>query len=315
MPLSRWCILNVKFNSSIISNPTIETTREKALEVHLKDDFCPSRRFTLAAFESFDEPTLRAICNALGETDTGLTGSEIGQLLSASNIEDVDPTITKRLRLYEALSRKQASDNCGNNVANFIRLAIRPVRYIGKNDVFEQRRSTLNQILSFCGLSIGEDGEIYRAQVAKTVSQAQERANRLYRELISRKVHPDVLKFCRAELLQENYFHAVFEATKSIADKIREKSGLLSDGSRLVDDAFGGNTPLLAFNTLRTETERSEQTGLMNLIKGVFGLFRNTTAHVPKIRWTIDEKDALDMLTMSSLLHRRIDNSFKTRRT
>jgi uncharacterized protein (TIGR02391 family) len=267
----------------------------------------------LAAFDSFDEPTLRAICNALGDTDNGLTGSEIGQLLSACNIEDVDPTMTKRIRLFEALSRKQALDNCGNNVVNFIRLAIRPVRYIGKNETFEQRRSTLNQILAFCGLSIGEGGEIYRAQVAKTISQAQERANRLYRELISRKVHPDVLKFCRAELLQENYFHAVFEATKSIADKIREKSGLIADGSRLIDDAFGGNTPLLAFNTLRTETEQSEQTGLMNLIKGLFGLFRNTTAHAPKIKWAINEQDALDMLTMASLVHRRIDNSYRTR--
>lgn len=267
----------------------------------------------MAAFESFDEPTLRAICNTLGDTDAGLTGSEIGQLLSASNIEDVDPTMTKRIRLYEALSRKQAIDNCGNNIVNFIRLAIRPVRYIEKNEVFEQRRSTLNQILAFSGLSIGEDGEIYRTQVAKTIAQAQERANRLYRELISRKVHPDVLKFCRAELLQENYFHAVFEATKSIADKVREKSGLPSDGSRLVDEAFGGTNPLLAFNTLRTETEQSEQSGLMNLIKGLFGLFRNTTAHAPKIKFAINEQDALDMLTMASLVHRRIDNSYKTR--
>ena len=271
------------------------------------------RRIKFAAFESFNEPTLRAICNASGDTDTGLTGSEIDQLLSASIIEDVDSTITKGIRLYEALNWKQATDYRGNNVVNFIRLAIRPVQYIGKNEVFEQRRSTLNQILAFCGLSIGEDGEIYRSQAVKTISQAEERANRLYRELISRKVHPDVLKFCRAEFLQENYFHAVFEATKSIADKIREKSGLSGDGSRLVDDAFGGNNPLLAFNTLRTETEQSEQTGLMNLIKGIFGLFRNTTAHAPKIRWVITEQDALDMLTMASLIHRRIDNSYKTR--
>ena len=267
----------------------------------------------MAAFDSFDDPTLREICNTLGETDTGLTGSEIGQLLNACNIDDINPTITKRIRLFEALSRKQAMDNCGNNVVNFIRLAIKPVRYIGKSQSFEMRRSTLNQILSFCGLSIGEDGEIYKAQVAKTISQAQERAGRLYRELITRKVHPDVLKFCRAELLQENYFHAMFEATKSIADKIRDKSGLTSDGSKLVDEAFSGSVPLLAFNTLRTDTERSEQTGLMNLIKGIFGLFRNTTAHAPKIRWIINEQDALDMLTMASLIHRRIDNSFKTR--
>ena len=34
-------------------------------------------------------------------------------------------------------------------------------------------------------------------------------------------MHPDVLAFCRAELLQQNYFHAVLEASKSVADKLR----------------------------------------------------------------------------------------------
>ena len=95
-------------------------------------------------------------------------------------------------------------------------------------------------------------------------------------------MHSDVLKFCRAELVQDNYFHAVFEATKSVADKIRQLSGLTSDGAGLVDDAFGipsGGHPRVAFNSLVTETEKSEHRGLMNLLKGLFGTFRNTTAH------------------------------------
>ena len=126
---------------------------------------------------------------------------------------------------------------------------------------------------------------------------------------------PDVLQFCRAELLQENYFHAVFEATKSVADKIREKSTLTTDGARLVDEAFGfgaGNRPILAFNSLRTETEISEHRGLMNLIKRLFGTFRSTTAHAPKIKWMIREQDAFDMLTFTFLLHRRLDEAVRT---
>jgi uncharacterized protein (TIGR02391 family) len=97
-----------------------------------------------------------------------------------------------------------------------------------------------------------------------------------------------------------------------VADKIREKTGLTSDGSRLVDEAFGGKEPLLAFNTLQTETERSEHTGLMNLMKGLFGVFRNTTAHAPKIKWPINEQDALDMLTLASMIHRRLDQTVLT---
>jgi Protein of unknown function (Hypoth_ymh) len=40
-------------------------------------------------------------------------------------------------------------------------------------------------------------------------------------ELARHDVHPDVLRFCRAELMQQNYFHAVLEAAKSVADKLR----------------------------------------------------------------------------------------------
>jgi uncharacterized protein (TIGR02391 family) len=127
-----------------------------------------------------------------------------------------------------------------------------------------------------------------------------------------------VLKFCRAELVSNNYFHAVLEATKSVAEKIRQQSGLTSDGSQLVDDAFAlgkAGIPLLAFNSLQTDTERNEQNGMINLMKGMFSAFRNPTAHAAKISWTITEQDALDLLTLASLLHRRIDSAVSTGRT
>jgi len=68
-------------------------------------------------------------------------------------------------------------------------------------------------------------------------------ASALRKALVERKVHADVLNFCRAELLVDNYFHAVFEAAKSIAEKLRQKTGLGSDGSQLVDEALGIGRP------------------------------------------------------------------------
>ena len=188
-------------------------------------------------------------------------------LLKESSIADTLPGYTKRDRLYEALNQKQKQDGCANNVIAFIYKAINPVRYTKNPHVFEERRFELNKVLAFAGFALGEDGKL-EIDIAQTLSEAQERAGRLYRQLLARNAHSDILLFCRAELLQDNYFHAVFEATKSIADKIRNISGLASDGSVLIDAAFGGTTPLIAFNTLRTETEKSEHTGLMNLLKG-----------------------------------------------
>ena len=140
-------------------------------------------------------------------------------------------------------------------------------------------------------------------------------ASVLRKALVERRVHADVLKFCRAELVVDNYFHAVFEATKSVAQKLRDRTGLTSDGAPLVDEALAigkAGFPRLAFNSLASESERSEQTGLVNLIKGLFGAFRNTTGHAPKIHWKISEQDALDILTTISLVHRRLDAAIRT---
>jgi uncharacterized protein (TIGR02391 family) len=268
----------------------------------------------MTAIPSFDETILRSICNVLADTADGLTGSEIGQLLRDSNIDDPLPGFTKRERLFEALDQKQRQDRCANNIFAFVHKAMNPVRYTQKAHVFENRRYELNKALAFAGLVLDGNGKLREITAAQTLSEAQERAGKLYKQLLARNAHTDILLFCRAELLQDNYFHAVFEATKSIADKIREKSGLASDGARLVDEAFGGELPLLAFNTLHTETERSEHNGLLNLLKGLFGTFRNTLAHAPKIKWNINEQDALDMLTFASFLHRKLDGCVRTRK-
>ena len=174
----------------------------------------------------------------------------------------------------------------------------------------------MNEVLAFSGWQLGEDGKLHVAKKATTLGEAQERAGRLRSELRRRAVHTDVMEFCRAELLQENFFHAVLEASKSIAEKIRRRTGLAGDGAALVDDAFGMRSaphPLLAFNSLQTDTERKEHTGLMNLMKGALGTFRNPTAHAPKISWAVTERDALEALTLLSMLHRRLDEAVLTR--
>ncbi|WP_257976691.1 TIGR02391 family protein [Vibrio parahaemolyticus] len=46
----------------------------------------------------------------------------------------------------------------------------------------------------------------------------------------------------------------------------------------------------------------------------MFGTFRNTTAHAPKVTWLIDERDALDILSMVSLVHRRLDKAIEAKK-
>jgi uncharacterized protein (TIGR02391 family) len=271
-------------------------------------------RSAMASVPCFDETHLEQICRALGET---ATGTEISAMLRQINLPDENPAGTKWRRLNDIFGIQQRQDGTGNCVVAFLYKAMNPVRFTNNHEAFEHHRYRLNQVLSFCGYSLEPNGRLRIQKAANTLDEAEERVGKLRNELRRRAVHPDVLRFCRAELVRDNYFHAVLEATKSVADKIRERASLQSDGSALVDEAFAlgkSGIPLLAFNSLRTETERGEQSGLMNLMKGMFSAFRNPTAHTPKIFWTITEQDAFDLLTLASLLHRRIDSAISTPR-
>jgi uncharacterized protein (TIGR02391 family) len=271
----------------------------------------------MAAVPSFELGVLERICEVLADTSTGFTGSEIGKFLSRLGIDDPMPTMTKRVRLFEALRQRQERDGCANLVIAFIQEAMKPVRHTDSQGWFDSTREKLNAILAFAGYELTETGTVAVRAAVKTLTQAQGREQRLRADLEKRGVHADVLHSCRAELLQENYFHVVLEATKSIAQKLRDRTGLASDGAELADAALAlgkHGMPFLAFNTLRTESEISEQNGLLNLIKGLFGTFRNPTAHAPKISWNMTEPDALDFLTMASFIHRRLDTAARTPR-
>ena len=265
----------------------------------------------MAIIKNIDLGSLESICKILGDTNNGISGTEISKYLAETSIKDPQLNSTKWKRLYDALSTKQSEDRCSNNILAFIKYVLRPSRHIHRKEWFKNIRTELNYVLSFEGFELTESGDIRETDKVKTFSEAEERAQNLRKTLLDRKIHSDILTFCKAELLVDNYFHAVFEATKSIAEKIRIKTNLTADGSELVDQAFSykGKIPYLALNNLTTESHESEQKGFMNLLKGVFGTFRNTTAHAPKITWEVNEQDALDTLSMISLIHRKLDKA------
>lgn len=259
--------------------------------------------------KTFSQEQLESIAQALGDTGEGLTGSEIGHLLGVCGIEDTDPALTKWKRLFNAFAAHQNKTQDRRKILGFIRHALKPGRYLKQPDRFEPLRQNVNRALSFAALAVQETGELVAASKATTLTEAEQRARELRADLQTRGVHPDVLKFCKAELVADNYFHAVLEATKSIADKLRGRTGLTDDGAVLADRALSGDPPMLAINALQTESQKSEQKGFLNLVKGTFGMFRNPAAHEPRIQWKMDKSDAEDLLSLASLIHRRLDDA------
>ena len=205
------------------------------------------------------------------------------------------PTQTKRHRLYNAFAKSQNQRQDRTHILAFIRFAMKPERFARCPERFEPMRAHLNRALAFAGLAVDASGAVSGVEQADTLSEAQ------------RGVHPDVLRFCREELLADDFFHAVLEAVKSVADKLRAQTGLTDDGATLVDRALGGDPPMMAINRHQTLSEKNEQKGFANLLRGAFGMFRNTTAHEARINWPMTKEDAEDLFSLVSLIHRRLD--------
>lgn len=259
------------------------------------------------AEKMFSQGELEAIAAALGDTSEGLTGSEISHLLASIKMIDPTPSSTKWVRLHNAFVERQNKAQNRRAVLEFMRQAMLPARHVKRPERFESMRANLNRALAFSGLAINAAGELIAVEHVKTLSEAAQRADELRGNLVKRGVHPDVLRFCRAELVADNYFHAVLEACKSVADKLRTRTGLTDDGAKLVDAALCGPSPQLAINALASESQRSEQNGFANLIKGTFGMFRNPSAHEARVLWAMSKEDAEDLLSLVSLIHRRLD--------
>jgi uncharacterized protein (TIGR02391 family) len=260
-------------------------------------------------FNPIESGTLEGLAKILADTAQGLTGTELSKFIPESGLNDVDSSNTKWKRLYNSFADYQNAHQNSNSILKFINLSMKPSRFIGQNDKYETVRAELNKRLSFIGLMLNEAGVFNPVATTKTITEAEQRVNRFKSKLENRNIHPKIYEYCNSELISENYFHSVFEAVKSIAEEIRQRTNLTLDGSELVDKALSVNNPMIKINPLQTETEQSEQKGFSNLIKGVFGMFRNTTAHAPKVIWPITEDEALDIMTTISLIHKKLSNN------
>lgn len=258
----------------------------------------------MSRVERFPEGQIETIARVLGECGSG---TDISRVLNDRGLVDNSGQSTKWRRLYAIFLEYQRRHSCANGILDFIQSFITPSRFVGRNEEFETHRRELNAVLAFAGLEYGADGQWRKIDAARTIDEAEQRARTIRAMFHGRAMHPEVIKYCRSELLQDNYFHAVFEATKGLAQRIRGLTNIQEDGAALVDRVFSIEQPVLAFNTLQTHSEKSEHKGFATLIKGCFSAVRNPLAHEPKLLWN-GADDAADYLTLVSLLHRKLDD-------
>lgn len=269
---------------------------------------------------SWCHPYTKSLCGVVTHTSEGLTKSELTTLLGQCGICAVDDGsscnqlgytigLNKRDWLYNCLVTEINKSQSFSKVFSFLQAVLNPASYtsVDSRQKYRCLFEKTNKILLFAGLSIDQSGRLVAVSQAETLTEVDQRVNHLKKALYDRAIHSEVQKYCVEDYLRADYYDAVFEAAKGLAERVRQISGLTTDGGTLFQTAFSKNDPYIFFNAMKTDSERSEFIGLKELLEAIFHLVRNPAAHTPKVNWKTDETKTLDILTLISFAHKYLD--------
>lgn len=236
--------------------------------------------------------------------------------------------------LKEAFEFYQKEDQTDNRLYDLIRNAI-PVdkaiendeqkendgiTIVDENSEYVQAVNKLNEVFKAPGIDMFFDvvqryGLVDLKNPPKNYKDFGLRT-KLIMELEHRGFPKELLKYCKKQILANDYGGAVFEATKGLFHELRKKLDIREgvDGNRLIDDVMSSKEnqnekikPALCFNSLQSQQDWQEQKALASLFKAAFAVIRNPPAHKPIacFNWD-DEKDLLDYFSILSFLYRKL---------
>lgn len=119
------------------------------------------------------------------------------------------------------------------------------------------------------------------------------------------RLHPSVKEVIQ-RYIPDRLEVAIFEAFKTVNNRVKELTGLSIDGSDLMAQAFGGQTPRLLLADLSTATGQNIQIGYQFIFMGAVRGIRNPDAH--ELFVPLSDEEALEQLGLASLLMRRLDD-------
>lgn len=119
-------------------------------------------------------------------------------------------------------------------------------------------------------------------------------------------VGEELWSFVRRSYESEAWANAILDAVHHFGDVLRTKSGLQSDGTALVGQAFGGKEPKIQVNRLTTESEKNVQAGVEAMARGLYLAIRNPRSHE---RLTDTKQDCDAILIFVDYLLRAIGHS------
>jgi len=270
-----------------------------------------------------EDAKLEALANKLG-TLPELTHTNIDKYLVECSIQDIStksksvglgyiPVDSKSKRIYKCFINEVHRTNNDLKIVSFIERALDPSRFADSKR-YDDVLNDINSVLLFMGCEINKSGKVKIVKKATTIDEVQERINALENEAKKRNVHLEVLKYCKREYLDKDYFHAQFEASKGLFQRIRDLTNQNVDGTKLINGVFSTDEPMLILPNLKlTErTDKDEFLGYKHLFEYVVNAVRNPEGHTPRILASEELGECLDNFVIISRCHRFLDNCSTT---
>ncbi|MFD1440563.1 TIGR02391 family protein [Lacticaseibacillus hegangensis] len=274
-------------------------------------------------YVTFDNQFLQNISKILAQETTT---NGISSMFHDLNLKDFDEQrldefpqmshTTKWKRIYETF-RYEIQNHHGSPepVFGVIEYLLKPVNYISTPNQWSSIRKSINSVLIFTGFALGDDGLVTKIKAATTMSEALNRLQTFREQLGPLHLDSHVTKYCTKELLHEDYFHAIFEASKGVLDRLRRLSGSSLDGTQLINNLFNLRAPILFIrgNRLSTQDEKDMYFAASSIFKTIVYMYRNPKAHKVKIYDETSLDDAVVAFVIMSKAHQIIDTLMTAR--
>jgi uncharacterized protein (TIGR02391 family) len=146
--------------------------------------------------------------------------------------------------------------------------------------------------------------ELFEEKLGEMRESPDGRARRAFGEL---DIHPEVQRAVSRLFAGGHYSNAIEDACKVLDGLVKLRSGKHDlSGTELMQFVFSPKNPILRFSKLETESERSEQQGMMFLYSGAMLALRNPRAHE---LIEDDPEKALEYIAFISLLAKSLDKA------
>jgi len=166
---------------------------------------------------------------------------------------------------------------------------------------FLQRIDHLNKDLAVLGAI-----RVREASAVPNIDQAE-----VYTQYLDLVDDQDLIDFTESLFVDGHYARAVEEAFKCLNNTVKRKAGSSADGADLMRSAFSPKKPTLKLNRFRSETDKSEQQGYMDLFAGSMTGIRNPRAHEHELQ---DHPEiALELVVFANHLMRKAKSATRTR--